>query len=149
MWFVVGIDDDGTLYGHDESWAKATEEAVSQNINNKLDPNLACESITCEVFDSQWVVILELRNPGAVVKWDKNAYKASGTTTETEEGSATTNTANRDVTVTTDHGNNTSTTVVTRYVDTTVTTPITTKVYRTRNYIDAVKKNTRTIKLAI
>ena len=70
---------------------------------------------------------------------------ASDTTTETEEGSATTNTANRDVTVTTDHGNNTSTTVVTRYVDTTVTTPITTKVYRTRNYTDTVKRNTRTI----
>ena len=70
---------------------------------------------------------------------------ASGTTSEAEEGSATTNTANRDVTVTTDHGNNTSTVVVTRYVDTTVTTPITTKVYRTRNYTDIVKRNTRTV----
>ena len=70
---------------------------------------------------------------------------ASDTTTETEEGSATTNTANRDVTVVDDNGNNTSTTVVTRYVDTIVTTPITTKVYRTRNYTDTVKRNTRTI----
>ncbi len=70
---------------------------------------------------------------------------ASDTTSETEEGSATTNTANRDVTVTTDHGNNTSTTVVTRYVDTIVITPITTKVYRTRNYTDTAKRNTRTI----
>ena len=70
---------------------------------------------------------------------------ASGTTSETEEGSATTNTVNRDVTVVNDNGNNTSTTVVTRYVDTTVTTPITTKVYRTRNYTDAVKRNERTV----
>ena len=70
---------------------------------------------------------------------------ASDTTTETEEGSATTNTSNRDVTVVDDNGNNTSTTVVTRYVDTIVTTPITTKVYRTRNYTDTVKRNTRTI----
>jgi hypothetical protein len=53
--------------------------------------------------------------------------------------------SNRDVTVTNDNGNNTSTTVVTRYVDTIVTTPITTKVYRTRNYTDTVKRNTRTV----
>ena len=91
-------------------------------------------------------------NPTVVAETENSANytettytDASGTTTETEEGSATTNTANRDVTVTTDHGNNTSTTVVTRYVDTTVTTPITTKVYRTRNYTDAVKKKTRTV----
>ena len=70
---------------------------------------------------------------------------ASGTTTETEEGSATTNTVNRDVTVVNDNGNNTSTTVVTRYVDTIVTTPVTTKVYRTRNYTETVKRNTRTV----
>ena len=70
---------------------------------------------------------------------------ASDTSIETTEGSATTNTANRDVTVTTDNGNNTSTVVVTRYVDTTVTTPITTKVYRTRHYTDTVKKDTRTV----
>jgi subtilisin family serine protease len=70
---------------------------------------------------------------------------ASDTTTETEEGSATTTTANRDVTTTTDHGNNTSTVTVVRYIDTTVTTPTTTKVYRTRNYTDTVKKDTRTV----
>jgi hypothetical protein len=70
---------------------------------------------------------------------------ASDTTSETVEGSATTNTVNRDVTVVNDNGNNTSTTVVTRYVDTIVTTPITTKVYRTRNYTDKVKRNTRTV----
>ena len=70
---------------------------------------------------------------------------ASDTTIETSEGSATTNTANRDVTITTNNGNNTSTVVVTRYVDTTVTTPITTKVYRTRQYTDKVKRDTRTV----
>ncbi len=70
---------------------------------------------------------------------------ASDTTTEKEEGSSTTNTANRDVTTTVDHGNNTSTVTVTRYVDTTVTTPVTTKIYRTRHYTDTIKKDKRTI----
>ena len=70
---------------------------------------------------------------------------ATDTSTETQEGSATTNTANRDVTTTTDHGDNTATVTVVRYVDTVVTTPITTKVYRTRNYTDAVKKDSRTV----
>ena len=70
---------------------------------------------------------------------------ASETSTDIEEGSSTTNTAQRDVTTTVDHGNNTSTVTVTRYIDTTVTTPITTKVYRTRHFTDTTTKKTRTI----
>ncbi len=82
MWLIVGVDDDGSVYGHDESWAKATEEVISQHLNKKLDPVLACDTITCEVINSGWIVILELRNPGAVVKWESCAYKSSGTTSE-------------------------------------------------------------------
>lgn len=82
MWFIIGVDDNGILYGHDESWAKTTEEAISQNLNSKLDPLLACESITCEVIDAKWFIVIELRNPGAVVKWEGSPYKALGTTSE-------------------------------------------------------------------
>lgn len=82
MWLVVGVEDDGSLSGHDESWAKATEEVISQSINRKLDPSLACENITCEVINSSWFVILELRNPGQVVKWENSAYKSSGSTSK-------------------------------------------------------------------
>ncbi len=82
MWLIIGIEDDGTIYGHDETWAKTTEEVISQHLNKKLDPVLACDSITCEVINSGWIVILELGNPGAVVKWENYAYKSSGTTSE-------------------------------------------------------------------
>lgn len=38
VWLCVGIDDDGNVCGHDESWARETEEAVSQHINQYLLP---------------------------------------------------------------------------------------------------------------
>ena len=68
---------------------------------------------------------------------------AAETTTEESEGSSTVTTENRDVTTTVDHGDNTVTITVTRFVDTITTTPITTKIYRTRHYTDAVKQDSR------
>lgn len=82
MWLVVGIENDGRLSNHNEQWAKTSEEALSQQLNQKLDPFQACTSIRCENINNSWVVILELNNPGTVVKWDKVAYKAIGTTSE-------------------------------------------------------------------
>ena len=115
---------------HDDTVATATETRTGENpvtSTTNLDPT----------------VVTETENSA---NYTETTYTdASGTTSETVEGSATTNTVNRDVAVVNDNGNNTSTTVVTRYVDTIVTTPITTKVYRTRNYTDTVKRNSRTV----
>lgn len=79
-WLCVGIDDDGNVCGYDESWARETEEAVSQHINQYLDPQLTCLSITCHSVDNSWFVAIKHENPGAVVYWNKKAYKAAGTT---------------------------------------------------------------------
>lgn len=82
MWVVVGVEDSGVASGHDEGWAKKTEETVSQQINTKLDPFQACVSVKCHQAVGGWIIAIELTNPGAVVKWEGNAYKSSGTTCE-------------------------------------------------------------------
>ena len=80
---VVGVEDTGTLAGHPESWLKSTEEAVSQHLNQYLDPVQTCEAIEClRSIEGSYIVIL-IRNPGAVVKWDMKAYKGAGTTIAT------------------------------------------------------------------
>ena len=123
---------------------------VLNTTTTELDPTVITEA---ETREGENPVTATVNLDATVVAVTENSANytettfadATDTTTETTEGSATTNTANRDVTTTTDHGDNTSTVVVTRYVDTTVTTPITTKVYRTRNYTDTVKRDTRTV----
>ena len=80
-WLVIGINDDGTDAGFDESWVKPTEESISQHLNQYLDPSQSVRSILCiEAKASVWIIIIEIVNPGAVVRWDGKAYKGTGTT---------------------------------------------------------------------
>ncbi|MBN2271107.1 MAG: type IV toxin-antitoxin system AbiEi family antitoxin domain-containing protein [Sedimentisphaerales bacterium] len=80
QWMCIGIADDGSLCGRTESWAKSTEEAVSQHLNQYLDPQTTCEAISCHAVNGQWVVAIKFRSPGSVVYWNNVAYKAAGTT---------------------------------------------------------------------
>ncbi len=82
QWMCIGILDNGTLAGHDESWAKQTEEIVSQHINKHLDPQITCLGITCHNTDGKWFLLIKYTNPGSVVYWNNSAYKAAGTTIE-------------------------------------------------------------------
>jgi len=76
------VCDDGALAGHDETWAKKTEETVSQHINRFLDPQIACLGITCHNSAGKWFLLVKYANPGSVVYWNNSAYKAAGTTIE-------------------------------------------------------------------
>lgn len=80
IWLCVGIDDDGTPCGHDESWAKQTEETISQHLNQYLDPQITCSSVACHSVNGAWFVTIRYENPGAVVYWNRKAYKGVGTT---------------------------------------------------------------------
>jgi predicted HTH transcriptional regulator len=79
-WLCVGINNDGEICENNESWAKSTEETISQHINQYLDPQQACQSISCHQLNDKWFVIIQFENPGAVVYWNKKVYKTSGTT---------------------------------------------------------------------
>jgi len=79
-WLCVGIDDNGHLTAKDENWAITTEKTISQHINQYLDPQHACKSVTCHQLNNEWFIIIEFNNPGAVVKWNREAYKSAGTT---------------------------------------------------------------------
>jgi len=79
-WLVVGVDDDGKILGRDEVWARATEQTLSQHINGQLDPVEACKGLFCAQLPTGWIVAVQIANPGAVVRWSKEAFKASGTT---------------------------------------------------------------------
>jgi hypothetical protein len=81
-WMCIGVLDDGSLAGHDQTWAKSTEEIISQHINKHLDPQIACLRIACHDIGGQWVVVVRYANPGSVVYWNNSAYKAAGTTVE-------------------------------------------------------------------
>lgn len=79
-WLCVGINDIGEICNNKESWAKTTEETISQHVNQYLDPQQACQSISCHKLNDKWFIIIQFNNPGAVVYWNKKAYKTSGTT---------------------------------------------------------------------
>ena len=79
-WLCVGINDSGEVCDNKESWAKTTEETISQHINQYLDPQQACQSISCHKLNDKWFIIIQFKNQGAVVYWNKKAYKTSGTT---------------------------------------------------------------------
>lgn len=81
-WLCIGVCDDGSLAGHDATWAKRTEETVSQHINRFLDPQITCLGITCHVAPAGWFLLVKYANPGSVVNWNNFAYKAAGTTIE-------------------------------------------------------------------
>jgi predicted HTH transcriptional regulator len=80
IWLCVGIDDGGNICRNDETWAKRTEETISQHLNQYLDPQITCSKITCHSINNQWFVVIPYENPGAVVYWNKKAYKSAGTT---------------------------------------------------------------------
>lgn len=79
-WLVVGVEDRGTLAGHPEQWAKSTEETISQQINERLSPILACKSVRVHEVEGSWVILINVSNPGDVVYWGTHAYTGSGTT---------------------------------------------------------------------
>jgi predicted HTH transcriptional regulator len=79
-WLCIGINDSGDIGNNSESWVKDTEEIISQHINQFLDPCQACKTISCHELDNKYFIIIHFENPGAVVYWDKKAYKTSGTT---------------------------------------------------------------------
>lgn len=79
-WMCLGVRDDGALCGNGEAWARDTEQKVSQHINQYLDPQLACQGLTCHQLSEGWIVAIRFANPGSVVYWNTTAYKASGTT---------------------------------------------------------------------
>lgn len=81
-WFVVGVKDDGTLVGHDEGWARGTEQVISQHLNRHLDPTQTCTGVRALQVPQGWVIAVSVRNPGAVVNWEGKAYKRAGTTIE-------------------------------------------------------------------
>ena len=65
-WLCVGINDSGEICNNNESWAKTTEETISQHINQYLDPQQACQSISCHKLNNKWFIIIQFKNPGAV-----------------------------------------------------------------------------------
>ena len=80
-WLIIGLEDDGTYAGKDESWAKQTEETMSQHLNQYLDPIQAVSLFKCwQSAKGEWLVFLRIENPGVVVRWNTNAFIGSGTT---------------------------------------------------------------------
>lgn len=78
---IVGLNDrSGLPVGKEEKWIKAKEEVISQHLNANLDPVQTCTAIQCHETGTGWVAIIAVANPGALVKWNHKAYKASGTT---------------------------------------------------------------------
>ncbi len=79
---VIGVEDNGELSNHLESWMKSEEENISQHLNQYLDPAQTCLSIECKMLLDGAVIIMHLQNPGSVVKWNMKSYKGAGTTKE-------------------------------------------------------------------
>ena len=80
-WVVLGIEDDGTPSCRDQNWAKSTEEAVSQHLNQYLDPIQCVLALTCRALSTgEWMVIIQICSPGTVVRWNGKAFKGAGTT---------------------------------------------------------------------
>ena len=73
-WLCVGINDYGQIIGNNESWAKSTENNISQHLNRYLDPYQTFKTVTCHVLNSKWFIIIEFKNPGAVVDWNQKAF---------------------------------------------------------------------------
>jgi predicted HTH transcriptional regulator len=80
--FVIGVSDTGTCTGKDETWARGVEQTVSNHLNNFLSPVQAVKSLECRSTASGWIVLIEVIDPGTVVYWEQEAYKAVGTTSQ-------------------------------------------------------------------
>lgn len=80
-WLVVGLDDKGNPRPNtDSAWLKNTEEVVSSQIRNKLSPSWAVKTIVGHKIKGAECLLIEITNPGDVVRWDDVAYKLIGTT---------------------------------------------------------------------
>lgn len=79
-WMVIGMDDNGNAAGKDEQWAIQTSQNISQQLNSFLDPIQTCSGINSYNLNNGWIVVIKINNPGTVVKWERFAYKSSGTT---------------------------------------------------------------------
>lgn len=77
---VIGVEDNGKLSGHRESWLKNEIEALSQHLNLYLDPSITILELITEDINGSKVIIATLKNPGIVVKWNHKAYWGKGTT---------------------------------------------------------------------
>ncbi|MBI5246801.1 MAG: hypothetical protein HY923_06435 [Elusimicrobia bacterium] len=82
QWLIVGVKDDGTLCGYDEPTIRQKELAISQHVNQYLSPTQACIGISPRQAGSAWIIVIGVKNPGALVLWNRSAYKAAGTTSE-------------------------------------------------------------------
>ena len=105
-----------------------------------LDPTVTTETET-RAGDNPVVKRQELNTATDGSQEQTGYYKvptytdADSTSEEVQEGMATTETKERDVTTSTHLGNNIWQFVTKRFVDTTTTTPVTTKVFRTRFHL--------------
>lgn len=79
-WLVVGVSDNGVPVGRNEAWVRHTEQVLSQQINDSLNPVQACMRIDCCEASGSWIVVVRVQNPGDVVYWGDRAYQAAGTT---------------------------------------------------------------------
>ncbi|MGN7494876.1 hypothetical protein ACTHPF_27305 [Paenibacillus sp. SAF-054] len=80
FWLVIGVEDNGKLSKKNDKWVKQTEESISQQFNACLDPIQTSQSITCHCVNDSYIIVIQIINPGSVVRWEQIAYKASGTT---------------------------------------------------------------------
>ena len=79
-YLIIGVEDDGSLSGKDDSWLSSTIENVSQHCNQFLDPAITLVDLTTEDIKKSKVIICKVKNPGVVVKWKDKAFSGSGTT---------------------------------------------------------------------
>lgn len=78
-WMVLGVADDGRLKGLDESWARQSEQVISNQINEFLSPYWAAKEVTLKVVNGSYVIIVDIVSPGDVTEWDRESYRLSGT----------------------------------------------------------------------
>lgn len=79
-YLIIGVEDNGLFSGHKDAWLKKELKLVSDQINEFLDPVITLLEITTEDVHGNKVIIVTIKNPGVVVKWEKDAWTGSGTT---------------------------------------------------------------------
>jgi len=84
-YLLVGVNDKGFFISSNDNWLKTNIENISGHINAYLDPYITVLDVKTEKFHDNYVLIIIVKNPGVVVKWNKKAYKGSGTTLDEME----------------------------------------------------------------
>lgn len=80
-WIVVGLDDKGNPRPNsDIAWLKKTEELISNHVRECLSPSWAVRSIVGHQIKKSECILIEIINPGEVVRWKDVPYKLVGTT---------------------------------------------------------------------